>query len=314
MSACLLCGSRGSELLFHASDRLYHITAENFTVVRCAQCGLVRIDPPPPPAELGRYYPETYWFAPGESAATRLEETYRRIVLGDHVRFVERALRSSSARGRLLDVGCGGGLFLGMMRGRGFHVAGLDYSPSAAGIAWHQQHAPAVAGDLARAPFGDHYFAGITMFHVLEHLYDPRAYIESARDLLQPDGRLVVQVPNAASWQAKLLGPAWTGYDVPRHLFDFGAQHLERLLESCGFEVLRRKHFSLRDNPAGLASSLAPGLDPMARRVRHILENPAARIAKDLVYLALTVAALPFAVLEAACGAGSTIMLEARPR
>ena len=42
------------------------------------------------------------------------------------------------------------------------------------------------------------------------------------------------------------------------------------LLDHCGFEIVRRKHFSLRDNPAGLASSLAPGLDPMARRVRKV--------------------------------------------
>jgi hypothetical protein len=82
----------------------------------------------------------------------------------------------------------------------------------------------------------------------------------------------------------------------------------------CGFEVVRRKYFSLRDNPAGLASSLAPALDPMARRVRRLPESAGARLAKDLVYLALVVAALPFTLLEAAFGAGSTVMIEARRR
>jgi len=62
-------------------------------------------------------------------------------------------------------------------------------------------------------------------------------------------------------------------------------------MERCGFEVLRRKYFSLRDNPAGLASSLAPGLDPMARRVRRVAEGPRARLLKDAVYLGLVVAA-----------------------
>ena len=47
-----------------------------------------------------------------------------------------------------------------------------------------------------------------------------------------------------------------------------------------GFRVLRRKYFSLRDNPAGLASSLAPRLDPMARRVRRIAESGGMRLAK----------------------------------
>jgi hypothetical protein len=89
---------------------------------------------------------------------------------------------------------------------------------------------------------------------------------------------------------------------------------VERLLEDAGFAVVRRKYFSLRDNPAGLASSLAPSLDPMARRVRRAAESGFGRLAKDLVYLALTVAALPFTALEAACRAGSTVMIEAGKR
>ena len=152
------------------------------------------------------------------------------------------------------------------------------------------------------------------MFHVMEHLYDPRAYLAAARELLAPDGRLVVQVPNAASWQARLLGRAWNGADIPRHLTDFRGRDLEKMMEGAGFEVLRRKYFSLRDNPAGLASSLAPSLDPMARRVRRVPESGGARLLKDLAYFALVVASLPFALVEAACGAGSTVMIEARKR
>ena len=314
MSGCLVCGSDRYDALFRASDRLYHTTTREFAVVRCGECGLVRLDPPPPPAELHRYYPENYWFAPDQSAAGKLEERYRRLVLRDHVRFVEQALRRSRASGPLLDVGCGGGLFLGMMRERGFRVLGLDNSPEAAAIAWRRQAAPAVCGLMENAPFPAGSVAGLTMFHVLEHLYDPRAYLIVARRLLAPDGRLVVQVPNAASWQFRLLGRSWNGVDVPRHLFDFRDLDMEKLLESCGFEVLRRKYFSLRDNPAGLASSLSPSLDPMARRVRRVAESGGARLAKDLAYFALVVASVPFTVLEAACHAGSTVMIEARPR
>jgi len=211
-------------------------------------------------------------------------------------------------------VGCGGGLFLGMMRQRGLRVVGLDFSREAAGIAWRRQQVPALAGDLERAPLRAGSFAGLTMFHVMEHLYHPRAYLAAAHELLAPDGRLVVQVPNAASWQARLLGRAWNGADIPRHLTDFRCRDLEKMIESAGFEVLRRKYFSLRDNPAGLASSLAPSLDPMARRVRRGAESGGARLVKDLTYFALVVASLPFAVAEAACGAGSTVMIEARPR
>lgn len=307
-----MCGSDRATLLFRQTDRLYRTTEKQFAVVRCGECGLVRLEPQPSPEELHRYYPENYWFAPDESLAARLEERYRRAVLRGHVRLVERALRSSRARGPLLDVGCGGGLFLGMMQERGFRVAGLDFSREAATLAWRHHRVPAVVADLERAPFRPASFAGITMSHVLEHLPDPRVYLAAAQRLLEPDGRLVIFVPNAASWQFRLLGRRWNGMDVPRHLFDYRDSDMERLLAESGFEVLRRHYFSLRDNPAGLATSLAPGLDPMARRVRRVREGAAARLAKDLVHFALAAAALPFTLAEAACHAGSTVMMEAR--
>jgi hypothetical protein len=176
------------------------------------------------------------------------------------------------------------------------------------------QGAAAMVADFEHAPLRPGAFAGITMFHVVEHLYDPRAYFAVARELLTKDGRLIVQVPNAASGQARLLGRAWNGYDVPRHLFNFRDRDLESVLVSSGFEVLRRKYFNLRDNPAGMASSLAPALDPMARRVRRVPESGTQRLAKDLAYFALVIASTPFAALEAACAAGSSIMMEARAR
>jgi len=312
MSACVICGAADFHPVFRASDRLYHTTARLFSVVRCARCGLLRLDPRPPAEELRAYYPRDYWFAPDESAASRMEERYRRFVLRDHVRFVERALRAASAQGPLLDAGCGGGLFLGMLRERGFRVLGLDISAQAAAISWRRQQAPAVCAVLEAAPFPEGSLAAITMFHVLEHLENPRAYLQSARQLLAPGGRLIVQVPNAGSWQCRLLGRRWNGMDVPRHLSDFRDRDLVKLMEECGFEIVRRKYFSLRDNPAGLASSLAPDLDPMARRVRRVAESARARLCKDLAYAALAAASLPFTILEAACRAGSTVMIEGR--
>jgi SAM-dependent methyltransferase len=312
MNACPICGSSGATAVLKGSDRLYGTTSREFRVMECEECGLLRLDPQPAPEELGKYYPANYWFAPDTSAASRMEETYRRFVLGDHVRFAARAIRDSGARGPLLDAGCGGGLFLGMMRERGFRVLGLDYSRDAAAIAWKRQQAPAVCATLDHAPFRAASLGAVTMFHVLEHLYDPRGYLAAARELLEPDGRLIVQVPNASSWQFRLLGSAWNGIDVPRHLFDYRARDVEKLLALSGFRVVRRKYFSLRDNPAGLASSLAPRLDPMARRVRRLAESGAMRLAKDLAYLALTAAALPFTLAEAAAQSGSTVMIEAR--
>lgn len=242
-----------------------------------------------------------------------MEEAYRRFVTSDHVNFVRRALEDAKETGPVLDVGCGG-LFLQMLKEEGASVLGLGYSTQAAGVAWRVNGVPAICGNLASAPVPAGSCAAITMFHVLEHLQDPFVYLASARELLRPQGRLIVQAPNAACWQFLMLGENWSGIDVPRHLLNFRAQDLETMLAACGFEVLRRKFFSLRDNPAGLATSLAPWLDPTLRRMRRTVEAPRAKLAKDLLYFALVVAAVPFTVLEAACRAGSTIMLEARKK
>jgi SAM-dependent methyltransferase len=310
--------------LFEGTDRLYGTTAKIFQVAECAECRLIRLAPQPSPAELPGYYPPNYWFAPQSGAADQLEQRYRRFVLRDHLRFVERAIREvaeleQGEPGVILDVGCGGGLFLEVLDERGARkdgrkLAGLDFSLDAANMTWWRAGVPAVCGTLSRPPFAPGSCAIVTMFHVLEHLYDPGRYLEGARQLLAPEGRLIVQVPNAACWQFLLLGERWSGIDVPRHLIDFRLKDLDTLLDTCGFEVLRHKHFSLRDNPAGMATSLAPKLDPMARRVRGVVESPRARLLKDMAYMALVAAAVPFTLLEAACRAGSTIMVEARKK
>jgi SAM-dependent methyltransferase len=301
--------------LFPATDRLYRTTTKSFLIVECRKCRMIRLYPQPTPIELRDYYPPDYWFVPETTAADRLEQWYRRFVLRDHLRFVERALAESEEKGLVLDVGCGGGLFLQMLAERGrTGVAGLDFSLDAANVAWRRAGVPAVCGTLSRAPFAAGSCAAVTMFHVLEHLYDPGSYLEAAHQLLAPDGRLILQVPNAACWQFLLLGERWNGIDVPRHLINFRLFDVDSLLDSCGFEVLRHKHFSLRDNPAGMATSLAPMLDPMARRLRHVAETPRQRLWKDLLYVALVGASLPFTLFEAACRAGSTIMVEARKK
>ncbi len=293
-------------------DRLYHTTAKRFPVVRCRNCGLVRMEPAPPPEELAAYYPRHYWFRPEPSLAGWLEEKYRRLLIKDHVRFVRRALQATGERGPVLDVGCGGGLFLRILKEQGTRVIGLDVSPEAAGVAWHHNGVPTLCGDLVRVPLPQQSCSVVTMFHVVEHLSDPHAYLRSAHQLLQPSGRLVVQVPNIDCWQFALLRSSWNGVDVPRHLYDFRPSDLKRLLQSCGFEVVRTKLFSWRDNPAGLATSLAPSLEPVARRVRGTDRGTLSSLGKDALYFGLVLAAVPFAVLEALCGAGSTVMIEAR--
>ena len=306
--ACPRCEGETYLTLFRTSDRLYGTTERHFHVVECSHCGLVRLHPMPSPAELRCFYPEAYWWTADNSASGRLAEMYRQFVLNDHVRFVARTLDGLAP---VLDVGCGGGSFLHALGKPGGAAVGLDPSHTAASVAHSDYQLPAVCGSVPSHPFRPGSFGAVTLFHVLEHLSDPRGCLLAIRDVLIRDGKLFLQVPNADCWQFLLLGCNWSGLDVPRHLIHFRAEDLENLLDDCGFQVVRRKFFSLRDNPAGLATSLCPQLEPVSRRVRKVKESHTTRLLKDLLYLALVSAAVPFTLLEAASQAGSTITVEA---
>lgn len=312
---CPACDSRSAQLLFSATDRSWATTDRLFQIVECCGCRLIRLHPRPEPDELRSFYPPEYWALPENRLDGWLKRQYRRLALLDHVRFIERALRETDEPGLVLDVGCGDGFLLSLLAGRGWSpLAGIDFSLDAATAAWRGHGVPALCGTLSRAPFADGSCALITMFNVLQHLYDPVSYLDAARRLLAPDGRLIVQVPNAGCWQFLLFGDKWHGIDVPRHLLHFRASDLETLLDHCGFEVLRRKHFSLRDNPTNLASSLLLVLDPLLGPLQRHARRPGLRLSSDLAYLALVLACVPFTLFEAACHAGSTVMVEARKK
>jgi SAM-dependent methyltransferase len=317
---CPACDSPSANLLFTATDRRWATTDKTFSIVECSGCRLIRLYPQPTPGELNSYYPPDYWKPPEHDLHDWLRQKYRRVALSDCISFVERALDESTElsngkRGLLLDVGCGDGFLLHVLAAHGKGpLVGVDFSLDAATAAWREHHVPVICGSLTSAPFADESCSLITMFQVLQHLYNPVDYLDTAHRLLAPEGRLIVQVPNAACWQFLLFGDKWHDMDVPRQLLHFRAADLETLLDHCGFEVLRRKHFSLHDNPASLASSLLLAMDPLIGPIRRKLARSKWSVASDIAYLLLVVACLPFTIFEAACHAGSTVTMEARKK
>lgn len=306
--ACPRCESDAYLTLFQAPDRFDTADGRRFHVIECSRCALIRLDPMPNAEEIASFYPPSYWCESDRSVAGRLAEMYRRLVLLDHVHFVTHDIDRSAP---ILDIGCGGGSLVDALRRRGLKAYGLDASRIAASRAKSNYGLTVTHGTLADAPFAARAFSTITLCHVLERVPNPMLMLEELAALLKPGGKLFVQVPNAACWQFLLLGKRWSGLDVPRHLIHFRSVDLEDLLEATGFEVRRRKFFSLRDNPAGLATSIWPAIDPALRRMRGVRENASLRMLKDLSFLALTLAAVPFTLIEAAGAAGSTVMIEA---
>ena len=232
-SVCPRCDTDQATALFRATDRIFGTTQDEFRIIECGHCGLIRLDPTPDPAELHRFYPKTYWWQAEESASSRLSELYRQIVISDHVRFALGAIEDS---GPVLDIGCGGGSFLHALGRKGIAGGGADTSLKAAQVCWSRYGIPAVNASLPYLPFKAGGFRTVSMFHVLEHLHDPMMALEAIWDLLPPGGRLILQVPNAACWQVLLLGERWSGFDVPRHLINFRDEDLDELLEACGFK------------------------------------------------------------------------------
>ena len=311
---CPACSDPAYQVLFEATDRLYRSTKKKFRIVECTRCGLMRLAHRPGAFDFSRYLPQGHRVPPEETAACCIERFCRRLVTKDNLRFVRRALNDAGEAGPVLDFGCDGELLLGALRREGIGAFGVGPGLAEAAAIAARTGAPEVCASIADSPFPANSCAAITMFHVLEHRGDPFVYVVAARELLRPGGRLIVQVPNAACWQCLLLGENWSGFDVPRNLVHFRAGDIQALLEACDFEIVRRKFFALQDNPACLATSLAPWLDPVVRRARGVAEQAAIKFAKDLLYCALVIAAVPFALLEAACRAGSTVTIEARKR
>jgi SAM-dependent methyltransferase len=310
-------------MLWEVGDRLFATTARRFQVMRCPACTLEFQAPALSREEIASFYPSGYWVGPpaGDVRAgllARATEGYRRFVLRDHVRFVravvERQQAADAWRGTpgdswrgLLDVGCGDGSFLTALDAG--PATGLDWSLEAV-RAVHSRGFAGVRGGLEATPFAAGAFSVVTMFHYLEHVSPARPSLDAVRRLLSPDGRLVVQVPNADCWQRALLRSRWAGYDPPRHLVHYSTATLRRTLEQNGFEVVRATHASLRDNPTTLANSLAPSLYPPAHAARHRGRHAALG---SLAYLGLVLASTPFALVESAFAHGAAVMMEAKP-
>jgi SAM-dependent methyltransferase len=286
-------------------------------LVVCTRCGLGRCDPLPTPAEVRAFYPDEYYGEPG----TKFQPLVERLVrwVGQrHIGFLTRALPAGA---RVLDVGCGRGVILGPLADRGFEVHGQEISAEAARGADPRARI-AVAARLSDAGYATGYFDEVVVWHVLEHLPDPRGAVEEIRRILRPGGRLVVAVPNFSSLQARSTGAAWFHLDLPRHLYHFPLAALRELLEGVGFRVLEEHHFSLRQNPFGWIQSWLNRCPWLPRNGLYTLlhqRNPDApppfdartRLALRASLLLLAPLALAATLLETTLRSGATVHLVA---
>jgi 2-polyprenyl-3-methyl-5-hydroxy-6-metoxy-1,4-benzoquinol methylase len=236
----------------------------------CAVCGTLRLEPWPTETELASAYQADY-FGAGTSKFVRAIQPIVLLTRGRRVRKAVALLRrvSGNQRARVLDLGCGDGTFLEQMMAHGYSAAGTELSVETSRRASRIESLDLRTGMLDEDSFPPATFQLITAWHVVEHLPDPSATLRLCRKWLAPEGRLVIAVPNAASWQARVFRASWFHLDPPRHLYQLSASSLARILATNGFEVVATRHFNLSQNVYGWLQS---ALNAMGGRPAQLYE------------------------------------------
>jgi len=146
------------------------------------------------------------------------------------------ALRLAKPGARVLEIGCGSGVFVELLGARGCEVHAMDASPEALRLAAERSpRAVFHEGVLEAQRFPAAHFDVIWSFHVLEHVEDPSAFLAEARRILKPGGVLLLRVPNAGSLEAALSGTHWFHFDWPFHLAHWSPRSLRAALARAGF-------------------------------------------------------------------------------
>jgi SAM-dependent methyltransferase len=124
-------------------------------------------------------------------------------------------------------------------------------------------------------------FDVVTLWQVMEHMYDPSATIRRIHAILRPGGTLVIAVPNAASVQAMLFRSRWYHLEVPRHLFHFTPASLTSFVEREGFRVRAFEFRSREHNGAGILGSLMRLSPPNESLIHKVLRKTIVRVTTD---------------------------------
>ena len=311
LEKCFICGAGftrqgASGIRFEGSE---------FKVLVCEGCGLGKTTPFLDEKTLKSMYSSTY----REEAGTRFPSALERVikVVRDGRR---RAVERYASKGRILDVGCGRGDFLLMMRERGWEAFGLELDSRVSSKS--KERLDLRSGSLSDIRFPDSYFEAVTFWHVFEHVKEPEWTLKECSRILKPGGLLVLAVPNMGSLQARLSGKGWFHLDPPFHLYHYSAENIKKLLEKKGFEVLKVRHFSFEYNPYGFLQSIYNRIGLKTNLLYDFLRSRAPKGAGSKAALAFTFVSLPvvaalsmgLSLTEAALRSGGTIEVYARKK
>lgn len=237
--SCDLCGRKTStRTVAKGVDFEYATCPNTFSIVRCTECGLHYLNPRPDISTLNIIYPESYEPFHFHESSNPFIKHGRAFVQKKKVKAISRLVPPD---GSIIDVGCGSGHLLSLLKRYGspeWKLYGNDFSEvSLANL--ERLGIQGVAGrfeDLDTAL----QFDLIILNQTIEHLDSPSSVIEKANHLLKPGGALFIETPSTEGLDARLFRSRyWGGYHFPRHWSLFDESSLRKLVELHGFETVK---------------------------------------------------------------------------
>lgn len=230
---CPICDSHNFAPFMDVKDHM--ITKEDFKIVKCIACGFHFTNPIPSIANIGEYYKSEEYVSHSSSKKGIINSLYN-LVRNHTLKKKVSLLQSLSSGKELLDIGSGTGHFLNQAKQTGFVVEGLEPDQDAVNFAKtnfkvdlfplaHLYELEKESKDF------------ITMWHVLEHVYNLKEDFQQIVNVLKIGGYLIIAVPNLESYDAKLYKEYWAAYDVPRHLYHFRKTDIQNLASQFGLKL-----------------------------------------------------------------------------
>lgn len=245
---CTICGKSGLNVI------IKNVTAigGNYDIYYCDQCMVGKTTPDVPPADLAKLYSrEVYRSENGKRFHGPIEKM---IYIWRLQR--KKRIENHAGKGKILDIGCGRGLFLDIMRTHGWTVMGVEFGQAAVEKASSAYGIDVISETRMQNELPDEEFDVITMNHVLEHVFNPVKTIQECARTLKNGGLLVISVPNILSLQASFGNRDWFHLDPPYHLHHFSEQGLTNLLERHSFSIRNVRRFNWEYNVFGWLQTL----------------------------------------------------------
>ncbi|WP_341702929.1 class I SAM-dependent methyltransferase [Ferrovibrio sp.] len=251
----------------------------------CRSCGTQYVSPRPTAEMLGAFYAQSsnyrYW-AKNVFPASR--ESRRQSIFRPRADIVAQALQRHGLRGGcLVEVGAAHGLFCEEMRKHDIfdQIVAVEPTPDLAeecrALGFETIEAPWEKVALKRAA------QVIATFEVIEHLFDPGAFLRWCSENLVAGGHLLLTCPNIAGFETMLLGRESGAVDH-EHLNLFNPAGLGRLIEASGLTLVECSTPGELDVELVQRAIQAGECDPagLDRVWRALLESPAPGVAPDL--------------------------------